>query len=59
MAGFAILFSILGFVFNIVIITSLLFYRRVRQQVTTPFILSVNFADLIYSIFVLPMLATR
>ena len=41
MAGFAILFSILGFLFNFVTI------------------LSVNFADLIYIIFVLPMLATR
>ena len=53
MAGCAILF-----VFNFVTITSLLFYRRVRQQVTLLFIFSVNFADWIYSIFVLLMLAT-
>eukprot|EP00092_Neocalanus_flemingeri_P075842 GFUD01094018.1.p1 GENE.GFUD01094018.1~~GFUD01094018.1.p1 ORF type:complete len:301 (+),score=69.02 GFUD01094018.1:111-1013(+) len=59
MAGFAIVCSILGFAFNLTTIISLLFYRSVRLQVTTPFILSVSFADLTYSTILLPMLIKR
>eukprot|EP00092_Neocalanus_flemingeri_P025940 GFUD01028114.1.p1 GENE.GFUD01028114.1~~GFUD01028114.1.p1 ORF type:complete len:353 (+),score=72.37 GFUD01028114.1:101-1159(+) len=59
MAGVAIIFSFLGFAFNLITITALLFYRSVRQQITTPFILSVSFAHLLYSTIILPLLATR
>ena len=55
----SVLFSLLGCLLNIITISALLLFRRVRRHVTTLFILSVNFADLLYSLFILPMLSIR
>ena len=59
MAGVAILFSILGFVINSIAIMSVMMNTRLRQRMTTPYILSVFFADLIFCSFLLPILAIR
>ena len=59
LAGFAVLISILGFAINLLTLLSLLYCKRVRQQLTTPYIISVLCSDLLFSAFILPMLASR
>ena len=59
MASVAIVFSILGIVFNLIPIISLMTNTGVKHQMTTPYILSVLFTDLMFSTFLLPMLAVR
>ena len=44
---------------NLVVIVALLTYRATRARNTTPFILSISILDLIYSAFILPILALR
>jgi len=58
-AIFAVLFAILGICLNILVIVALLHYRRTRQHVTTPFIISLSISDLVYSGFILPIMAAR
>eukprot|EP00092_Neocalanus_flemingeri_P033219 GFUD01036125.1.p1 GENE.GFUD01036125.1~~GFUD01036125.1.p1 ORF type:complete len:350 (-),score=67.35 GFUD01036125.1:53-1102(-) len=59
MVGVASVFSVLGFVINFITIVALMMNTRVRQQVTTPYILSALFANLIFCSVPLPILATR
>eukprot|EP00092_Neocalanus_flemingeri_P009633 GFUD01010370.1.p1 GENE.GFUD01010370.1~~GFUD01010370.1.p1 ORF type:complete len:420 (-),score=66.22 GFUD01010370.1:529-1788(-) len=58
-AIFAVLFAILGICLNVLVIVALMHYRRTRRHVTTPFIISLSFSDLVYSGFILPIMAAR
>jgi len=53
------LISIAGTILNLTTILSLLNHKLVRQQPTTPFIISLATSDLIFSSATLPILATR
>ena len=55
----AVIFALLGLIANSVLIASILAAPRIRALVTTPFILSVCFSDLSFSVLVLPVQATR
>jgi len=56
---FAAIFSVTGFGLNLLVIVSLLLYRRTREHVTTPFIVSLSISDFIYSAFILPIFSIR
>jgi len=56
---FAVLFAILGICLNLLVIVALMHYRRTRRHVTTPFIISLSISDLVYSGFILPIMAAR
>lgn len=56
---FATSISVIGSVLNFIIIVAILQYKKTRRHVTTPFIVSVASTDLVYSAFILPILATR
>jgi hypothetical protein len=49
----------LGFLINLLTMLGLMFNKSVRQQITTPYIISVLFSDLLFCTFLLPILATR
>ena len=53
------MFSVLGFLINLLTMLGLMFNNSVRQQITTPYIISVLFSDLLFCTFLLPILATR
>ena len=55
----ATLISLLGMVFNVVTIAALLNHTPIRRHVTTPFVISLAFSDLLFSITVLPVMAVR
>jgi hypothetical protein len=55
----ALFFALLGVLANSVLISGILTAPRIRALVTTPFILSVCFSDLSFSVLVLPVQATR
>ena len=56
---FASLFSFFGFGLNLVVIVALLYSKKTRNHVTTPFIVSLSCLDLIYSGYILPIFAVR
>jgi len=56
---FASIFSALGIILNMLVIVAVLNYPITRKHATTPFILSITFSDLIYSAFILPIMAKR
>ena len=58
-ASSATTFSIFGVSFNLLTILSLLNHTPVRKHVTTPFVISLAFSDLIFSGAILPMMAIR
>jgi len=55
----ASIFSALGIILNMLVLVAVLNYPVTRQHATTPFILSITFSDLIYSAFILPIMAMR
>ena len=44
---------------NLLVIVSLINYRRTRRHVTTPFIVTLSVLDLVYAGFILPVYAAR
>ena len=48
-----------NFSLNLVVIISLINYRRTRRHVTTPFIISLSVLDLVYAGIILPVYAAR
>ncbi len=52
-------FAILGLVFNIVTILAVINHKPVRVHVTTPFVISLAFSDLLFSSVILPLMAIR
>ena len=48
-----------NFSLNLLVIISLINYRRTRRHVTTPFIISLSVLDLVYAGISLPVLAAR
>jgi len=58
-AVFASVFAILGICLNLLVIVALLYCRRTRRHVTTPFIISLSVSDLVYSAILLPIMAAR
>jgi len=59
MAVIAVILAIFGILSNSITMTALLWSQRVRSMVSTPFILSLNGADLLFSVFSLPVLSIR
>ena len=55
----ATLFALCGFTFNFLIIASVMYHKKTREQTLTPFIISLCGSDLIYSIATLPFYAIR
>ncbi|XP_040576322.1 protein trapped in endoderm-1 [Lepeophtheirus salmonis] len=55
----ATLIGFLGFSLNLVIVLASLNYKKLRYDVTTPFILSLTTSDLLFSSLTLPILAIR
>ena len=55
----ATLFALCGFTFNFLIIASVMYHKKTREQTLTPFIISLCSSDLIYSIATLPFYAIR
>ena len=55
----ATLFAICGFTFNFLIIASVMYHKKTREQTLTPFIISLCGSDLIYSSATLPFYAIR
>ena len=55
----ATLFALCGFTFNLLIIASVMYHKKTREQTLTPFIISLCGSDLIYSIATLPFYAIR
>ena len=55
----ATLFALCGFTFNFLIIASVMYNKKTREQTLTPFIISLCSSDLIYSIATLPFYAIR
>ena len=51
--------SLLGMVLNGVTIAALLNHTPIRRHVTTPFVISLAFSDLLFSVTVLPVMAVR
>ena len=47
------------FSLNLLVIISLINYRRTRRHATTPFIISLSVLDLVYAGIILPILAAR
>ncbi|XP_012542853.1 protein trapped in endoderm-1 [Monomorium pharaonis] len=58
-AGFAIIFSIIGILGNLVTVIALLKYTRLRRHATTAFVISLSVSDLIFSAVNLPLTASR
>ena len=48
-----------NFSLNLLVIISLINYRRTRRHVTTPFIISLSVLDLVYAGLILPVYAAR
>ena len=57
--SFSMIFSLVGFTFNLLIIASVMYHRKTREQTLTPFIISLSSSDLIFSIATLPFFAIR
>ena len=55
----ATLFALCGFTFNFLIIASVMYHKKTREQTLTPFIISLCGSDLIYSSATLPFYAIR
>ena len=55
----ATLFALCGFTFNFLVIASVMYHKKTREQTLTPFIISLCGSDLIYSIATLPFYAIR
>ena len=54
-----IIFSLLGSAANGILLVSIILTRQERVKITTPFILSLCLADLLFSMLLLPIQATR
>ena len=55
----ATLFALCGFTFNLLVIASVMYHKKTREQTLTPFIISLCSSDLIYSTATLPFYAIR
>ena len=57
--SFALLLSLAGFTFNLIVIAAIMNHRKTREQQMTPFIISLCSSDLIFSVATLPFYAIR
>ena len=55
----AVTVMVFNFSLNLLVIVSLIYYPRTRRHVTTPFIISLSFYDLVYAGIILPVYAAR
>ena len=55
----ATLLGILGLLSNLITICALLLHAPIRNHVTTPFVISLAFSDLLFSSTILPLLAIK
>ena len=55
----ATLLAVGGFTFNVLVIASVMYHKKTREQTLTPFIISLCASDLIFSVATLPFFAIR